>query len=352
MKSHELLQALKPELEVADLFRRLGYFTRAHIDLYPSDTFSKVSDIDVFGIRFDAQLTPSRIVAEVKKNECGTTNILKLHGLGSYLGRCDCYFITGGGSTHCRRVARELDIRVASREKIISVVGKAPSGFIASNPKSIATTFSHLEVLKKKIDRDLYWRYFYLWLEKDPYQRLYHQQDLFESALEHLESDETQAAAKWFRRELFLLSQISIMEVASDCVGVPDTIIKSYIEGRFMNLGTPRKSKEKIKSGVEKLLSIIDELSGNKIEFPEIEILPRYLPTLTKLIQFVLTSARFAQQYLLRNNELNLLMLDGKDIDISKMVSPEQIKYIREFNDLLGRVMHNGPIKDDFRNFL
>ena len=45
-------------------------------------------------------------------------------------------------------------------------------------------------------------------------------------------------------------------------------------------------------------------------------------------------------------------MLDGKDIDISKIVSPEQIKHIREFNDLLGRVMHNGPIKDDFRNFL
>jgi hypothetical protein len=348
----ELLKTLRSELEIADLFRRLGYLTRSHIDIYPYDMVRKVSDIDVFGIRFDGQLTPSRIVAEVKRKECSTTDILKLHGLAAYLTRCEGYFVTGISNPQCRKVAKELNIKLATKAKLSQIMGPAPKGFIQSDPQKIAKTYDYLTLLKKRANKEIFWKYHYLWLEKDPCFRLYQQQDLFDDVSKYLRNSELSEATQWFRREIFLLSQISVLEIASECVGISDSSIEAYLEDRFSNLGTPRKSKERIKSGVERLVNLISNLSGEQFDVPNVEILPRYISTLSILVKFIQSSTRYAQQYLLRNNELSMLLLEGKEADLAKIVSPKQIEFIGKFNDLLGRVLHNGPIEDDFSPFL
>ena len=47
-------EGMEEEVKVSNLFSNLGYFTRAHIQLYPKE--GKITDIDVLCIKFDTHL--------------------------------------------------------------------------------------------------------------------------------------------------------------------------------------------------------------------------------------------------------------------------------------------------------
>jgi hypothetical protein len=347
----QLKEVLKNELQVADLFRGLKYLTFTHIDVYPSDEIKTVSDIDVLGIRFDDELMPTRIIVEVKGHGCKATDILKLYGLGEYFGNSILYFVTEHASMRCVKLARKLNVRVSSRSKLREILGPTPKRFVRSNPSEVRKTFSHLAMIKA-VDSDAYWSFHHLWMERDPYLRLYQQQHLFSSSKEFASKAEMNEAATWFCKHLFIQSMVSVVEIASDCIALDPGVIGPFIEDRFFNLGTDRRSKEKIRNGVGKLVEVIDSLSGGEAKIPEIRLIPEYIPVLIDLVERILKSTKFIQQYLLRNYDVYLNELSGTPKNLSEVASRGEYRFISKFNDTLARLLHNGPISIEFNNYL
>jgi len=346
-----LEEALRSELPVANLYSQLGYFTRFHLNIYPTETTMQLSDIDVFAIRFDSSLMSEITIVEVKEESNKFSDLFKLYGFKSYYGDCRAIFVTKKVHPRIIPVAKKLDINLISFNKLKELAEKGT--FVKAvilSPKDGMKIFENLLKIKDHNKR-LYWEYNYLWLEKDPFRRFYQQQKLFKESLEYLNSESYDDPFSWFRRELFILGFISLVEITSNCITIEDEILGRYIETKFMNIDMPADTKMKVKEGVETLIQKLKEL-GMKIDTEEIEILPKYLPNLEKLIKIFTNSSSYVQYYININENICRLLLQDKPTRISEIAGKETYKYIHNVNDLVLRILHSGPINYDFEWFI
>jgi hypothetical protein len=348
-------EGIKDEAKVANLFIRLGYFTRPHIQIYPSETTQKISDIDVFGVKFDRYLNRQVILVEVKKDSNRMVDLFKLFGFKAYYGNPTTYFISEKIREPFLDIAKSLGINVFSfikLEEMSQLEGKEVEEKIID--RDILSVEKFLRIIRDEFDSEIYWKYHYLWLERNPYTRFFQIQQLFTKT--KVPPEKMKVEVSWLRKELFIVAFLAHLDIANDCIGIETEKIDRYIREKFYEIGTPKEGKMKIKQGVDNLLSILKKLSAEQnqsIEWPTIDVIPKYLENLILLTKQTIKNAPYVNKYLLLNDLVYRANMHGKLIGIDGVVkSSAQARGLKDTNDLILRILHDGPIISDFNNFV
>jgi len=351
------------EVEVANLFSRLGYFTRCHIQIFPIEFRSQASDIDVFATKFDSHLTPEVNLIEVKEGYGKVTELFQLFGFKTYFHPCTAYLVARDILETTLQIAKKLDIRAVTSERLKEIVGRDLK--MAEERKRIFTDLETVDLERvmdslsiiKKSDEELFWRYHYLWLEVDPYQKFYHLQSLFMRALEletRIKDEDLAKALNWYKQELFCLSLLNAISIAYDCIDLNQTQVSHFIEDRFYNVGTSKEGKLKVKKGIETIMGQIDKLSKGMIKVAPVEVIPSYVGNLTTLVMFLIKNAPYVQSYLLIDDNVQRTNLKGKSKSFKEFSTAEiQSKRVEEMNSILLRVLYDGrPFSITFNDFI
>lgn len=338
-------------MPVANLFSELGYFTRFHINIYPTETTMQLSDIDVYAIKFDSSLLEQINIIEVKEESNKFSDLFKLYGFTSYYGNCRSLFIAKKIHPRIIPIAKQLDINLMSFKKLKEIVSKET--MIETETLTLEDGIKFFENLYKvkQIDYELFWNYHYLWLEKDPFKRFYYQQKLFKKTVELLDSIEEKNPIYWLRRELFILSIISLVEITSYCMTIEDGILNMYLENKFLNVDIPADSKIKIKEGIDVLINTIKKIDPS-IDTPAIEITPTYISDIEKIIKLFIKFSNEVQWYININEIIYKLILKEKAKNLAEITNKKEYKFVHEINDIILRILHSGPIKEDFKWFI
>lgn len=349
------------EAEVDNLFARLGFFTRSHIQVFPIDLRTSASDIDVLAIRFNPYLIPEFNLIEVKEGSSKVSKLFQLYGLKSYFGNSNAYYVVEGTYDTVVEISKHLGIRTLSHSRLMTLVRKELKRaerrkriFVDLDESHIRKTVDFLSLIKK-LDQELYWRYHYLWLETDPYKKFYDLQRLFKKVREaDTSEDPTKEAIAWYKREIFTLSVVAVGLMAYDCIDLESDTLYSYVENRFYNIGTSKEGKLKIEKGISMLVEQIEKLSEGQIKVPKTEIVPSYVQNLVKLLTLFIMDTPYVQSYLLIDNSIYRTNLRGESKNLKEFTSADiQYRRMKELNELLLKVLYEGePTEIVFNDFV
>jgi len=349
------------EAEVDNLFSKLGFFTRAHIQIFPSDFKASASDIDVLAVEFNPYLIPEFNIIEVKEGPAKITTLFQLYGFKTYFGNCNAYYVAREIYGTTLEISRRLGIRTLSHDRLVSLVGQQLRRAKERKRISVDLETTHLgSVINylsaiRQMDPELFWRYHYLWLEKNPYDKFYQLQRLF-GKVRKLESSEEPArkATAWYKREIFILALLSLCLMAQDCIDIDSAGIFPYVEDRFYNIGTSKEGKLKVEKGISILVEQIEKLSHGLIKAPMVEILPSYVEDLARLVKLLVKDAAYAQSYLSIDNNVHRTNLREESKNLKEFTTSEfQYQRMRELNGLLLDILYEGdPIEVVFNDFV
>lgn len=351
------------EIEVSNLFSKLGYFTRCHLQIYPIDLRNQASDIDVFAAKFDSHLTPETNLIEVKEGYGKTTELFQLFGFKTYFHPNTAYLICKEILDTTLQISKKLDIRALSFDRLQEIVERdlkfaeeRKSIVIDIERSDLERTIDYLLIIKKN-QEELFWRYHYLWLETNPYSRFYNFQSLFQKSLdleEKIHDGELARALHWYEQELFCVSLLDAISIASDCISLKQNQVSQYIQDKFYNIGTSKEGKLKVKKGIETLVEQIDKLSKGMIKVAPIEVIPSYVSNLIALVTFLIKNAPYVQSYLLVDSNVQKMNLKGKSKRFAEFATSElQSKKIEEMNSRLLNILYEGkPISITFNDFV
>ena len=174
---------------------------------------------------------------------------------------------------------------------------------------------------------------------------------MFQKTANYYKSQILQDPIIWFRRELFILSYLSVIEIASKCISIDKKILNSYIENNLLNVGIPMDSKLNIKKGVDLFIEEIKKV-GIKYDLEQIEIVPKYMTNMIKLIERIIKSSKYMQQNLNINENLNRIITKNNEKHISESLDEKYYRNVSEINTLLLRILHNDSILPDFSLFI
>lgn len=343
-----LNKSLSNEIYVSNMYDKLGYFTRFHINIYPLEkTTKQLSDIDVLAIKFDESLFNNNVIIEVKEQSNKFSDLFKLYGFKTYFGNSNSVFITKRIHPRTIPIAESLEINILSFNKLKEIISdRKIIDHVEYNVDDGLRIFSYLDEIKK-LNKGLFWNYHYIWVEKDPYIKLYKIQKMFESTNKIYKQDTESKEIQWFRKELFITGFIAVLEISSRSISIDEDILQSYLENKLLNIGIPLESKQKIKSNID---ALIDELQNLDLDLKidEIDIYPKYLDNFNKLIRLLIKNAKYAQKFLLKNESIHRLCLKQNGKHISEIMDEKEYKLLMKINTLLLLVLHNGPINPDF----
>lgn len=344
---------LHEEIDVANFFSKLGYFTRFHIQIYPEvGNKGQISDIDVFTIKFDNLLLPTRNIVETKRGTDKVSALFQLYGFKQYFEDCNVFFVNKRTSHRNFNVANKLNIKAYSFNRLRQITKNYPKY------RTINLTYDNGQKLLKflervkKINSTLYWDYHYLWIETNPFKKLNDIQEMFKITDEIYNKFCQEKAFLWFRRELFLMAFLSVIEISSKCIALDNYYINNYIEDQFYNLGTSKKRKFEIKEAVDSLLGIIKENLGEDVDLT-LDLIPSWIDLLTKIIKKIVFNAKYANVFLLINENVHKSYATGKPQNIAYFTANEsEKKMISSINTDLLKILHREHVKKDFNHFL
>jgi hypothetical protein len=344
-------KGLEKETEVSNFFSSQGYFTRPHVQLYPKE--GQISDIDVLCIRFDNQLVEQRTIIEVKSSNDSYSTIFQLYGLKTYFGNCDAFFVCDKIGLNTLKITKELGIKVFSFKTLNKIAEKD------MKLKSIELKPAHLLKIHdlflkkvKSINSNLFWGYNDIWLERNPYLKLYKIQGLFKLTEDVFQDNAGDESFLWFRKELFMLSLVSVYEIASDCIELDPKLIDEYLEEKYYNLGIPRDKKMQLKEGIDKLVSLFEEREGIHLDIT-FEIIPKWIPILSGCVKKIISTSKYAQKNLLLNERIfkSFLIEDPKSIE-EITNNRTRLDIVTKLNTEVLKILHNQQIKPDFEFFI
>jgi hypothetical protein len=351
------------EIEVSNLFSKLGYFTRCHLQIYPTDLKNNASDIDVIAIKHDSHLVPETILIEVKEGYGRVSELFQVFGFKSYFQPTTTYLVSREILEVTKHISKKLGIHALTFERLNEIVQKdlryATERKWLSVPlerKDLERIIDHLLAIKK-MHEDLYWKYHYLWLETDPYLKLFSLQNLFSLSrdLENASKEtDVKEAIEWYQQEIFCLSVLATLSIAYDCMDLAGKDISEYIQDRFYNIGTSKEGKMKVKRGVDTLIQLIDKLSKGSVKVDPIEVIPNYVDSIVDLVKFIISNSSYIQYYLTIDSNVQKLNLKGKGDNFRHLaVSELQSEMVEKLNTKVLSILYNGkPVSMTFKNFV
>lgn len=344
------LGGLKEEIEVSNFFARLGYFTRFHVQLYPKE--GKISDIDVLGAKFENHLFPTRNIIETKRSSNSTKAIFQLYGLKNFYKNCNAFFVNNKISYNTFKITNELDIKVYSFDRLKNLSKKDikyPS--IDINEEKGYELIGFIDTIKRDVDNSLFWEYHGLWLENNPFKRLNTIKEMFEVTDEFYGDHKDKKAFLWLRKELFALAFLSILEIASRCIELDNFTINTYIEDQFYNLGTTKDRKLQLKEGLDVVLRIFQEKTGEKIDF-KFDIIPEWSNLLIRVVKKIINNANYANKYLLINEQVLKSFIMDRPRNIEIFTDRMTQKVLPSINSDILQILHKEHIFEDFNDYI
>lgn len=345
---------VREEVQAANLLIGSGYLVRPHIQIYPDEFTGKMTDIDVFATKFDSNMNQSILLVECKKGTQKFADLFKLYGFKTYYGNCQAMFISDNIGAEFRETSDKLGIRATSFQTLISIVKQ--SGETIDERYTEDDLANVEEFLKdvKEYDKELYWRYHYVWLERDPFRRFYHLQRLFSMSMKANQGELAESPSLvWYRREVFILSLMCLAEMSSYCADVEQKRLGAYIESRFYDIGTPKEGKEKIRRGVDALVKKIEELSGEPMGFKGLELIPSYVTELVPIVKRFVARPKYAQSTLLLDDLIYRKNLHALSMNIAKLAkSSYQSEDVKAINNAALKILCEGPITAEFNDFV
>ena len=321
---------------------------------------NQVTDIDVYAVRYSAQLSSSVCIIEAMGNRDSVSEVFRVYGFKSYFRNCDAILVSDRIDPIVLDTAKKLSLRLFSLNRLRELsannakwVGKRKS-FVPISVEDGMKVLTFLGTIKA-LDAQLYWSYHYLWLENNPYLKLVRLHDLSERCAGFLNAahQSESTATEWYLKELMLLSLLSCVEIAGECIDLPLTELEAYLVDKFYNLGTSRESKMKIKGSIQALVDIIGELSHGGISAPPVEIVPSYLTDLTQTVKFLIRNAPFVQSYILLNEAVYRNHLCGRSTNIRQIASSAvQQESVVQLNAMLLKVLYGSSTPPAFNDFV
>jgi len=346
---------------LANLYNLLGYFTRFHITIYPTQLRNQATDIDVYAIRYSSQLVPSVYIVEAMGKGDSVSEVFRMYGFKSYFRNCDAILVSDRIDALVLDTAKKLGLKAFSlarlRELTANDVDWARRKQRPHVPISISDAQRVLGFLKtiKTLDEQLFWVYHYLWLENNPYLKLLRLHDLSERCSKFLKAtrEEDAVATSWYLKEIMMLSLLSCIEIAADCIDLLPTQLNDYLADRFYNLGTSKESKMRIKDSIQVLVDTIRELSQGKIKIPDVEIVPSYLSDLAQTVKLVIENAPFIQTYVLLDEMIYRKNLQSVSKNIREVAFGDtQRNSIVKLNASILKVLHGSSVPSIFNDFV
>ena len=169
---------------------------------------------------------------------------------------------------------------------------------------TLAFVISLTPILAKSLLNWAEFKYHYLWLERDPFSRFIHIQNIFSKTNQVLNENSPQSDLHWFRSEVFMQGFLCCMEMASECFILEPGYISQYVKNKIFHVGIPKEGKLKIKEGIDNLLSVLKTIptDGPDIVIPSFEIMPDFIDNLIKLVSHLTRKSLFLQKYLMAND--------------------------------------------------
>lgn len=349
------------EVELANMYNLMGYFTRFHVTIYPAQLRNQATDIDLYAIRFSNQLNPSLFIVEAMGTRDSVSEVFRTYGFKSYFRNCEAILVSDKVDPLVLDTSKKLGIRIFSISRLREITANDVRWAKERSKPHVPLTVddglriqSFLKTLKT-LDDPLFWQYHYLWLENNPYLKLAKLRVLSEKASSFLSTanQQNRKAIEWFLTETLLLSMVALIEIASDCIDVSPGDIDGYLIDRFYNLGTSKESKMRAKQSVQLLVDTIKELSGGKVTAPDVEIVPSYVNKLGPLVRSIIDNAPFMQSHLLLNEAVYRNRLQGNSENIREFTTGDiQKKSVTQTNGLLLRILYDSTIPSIFNDFV
>jgi hypothetical protein len=329
------------------LFWNYGYFVRRNIRMMLKRG-SDITDLDVYAIKFDEFLRPTKIAVECKHSEGGFDSILQLRGISDYY---------------------EVDVPIIVRKKIDSNA----HDFI-NDLNMMGITHSHLEDLEqyfniqdnensfyklydlfstdKKISeiraklisspniKDILWQLQESWMVRNPYERFtFHRNiyDLLKKEILKTNDADLLNSLYIFIFENHILTALSCVEIASTLIERDKLNRKSKLTTNLLGGNISLGEKRKLVSLVQDII----KTSGLPIDEKLFKLEPEYIDNLNELIGEMIKNPFVCQKYIrfldftIYNFIINQKKIDIKEISKSIKIPSNLINYFTKWNELL-----------------
>lgn len=350
------------EYRTTRLFYNLGYFTRRRVPLksYFFPEKSDITDLDVYGIKWDLDLTPKVVIGmctKTKKHAAPANRILWLRGLKEFLGASQTYLVMPRITPKFKTFANENSVipldheRFSELEEQLKISGW--EGFFALD--NLTRHMKNWDSVKKEAKTETRHHYWFLvshfWTMPNNIRIkriITHAQDL----IGHVSLDKP--LHQWLLIESIILFSVALMGFCNELSPLSEGDRKKYVHVKMIEgIGT-LEDQEKVLKTVRALVGSI--LEDYKLEMPsgllsEIKIPPpSYTPQLTELLMRLLDKSslsvevpRFLDywlyEYALRgktvdqNRLLSIFKLNQEDMDILAKLSKNVARFLDTKSD-------------------
>lgn len=278
-----------------------GYFVRRDLPL-SLRRGADISDIDVFGVRFDSLLQPHRVALEAKHSDTGFSTLLQHRGI------CDYYAVDLPGvvresmTQEVRKFLKDLGmigITLSHLADLEAETGADKLSYLGSfSPAAEAVIAeSLLTLMSDRKTKDLRWQLAESWMVRDPYARY----DAFAAChtailpvYAEYKATAFQRALRWLLLENFVGTVETVIEIASLLLDEPKTSRKGALTSRFLGGEALQKKKREVVESVRKLIEATQIGIGE--EYFSLD--PPYIDGVNKVVGEMLHSRSLCQDYL------------------------------------------------------
>ena len=340
------------ELRLHYLLWNMGYFVRRNIKLV-LEKGVEITDIDVYGIKFEELLRPTKIAIECKHQESGFGNILKLRGISDYYGIdfpilvrekisipihdfMRSLGVMGFTHSHLSDIERHLDLKSESYETF----EKHDPKWLHSVESGVIIEDNTNELSSNRETKQLIWELYESWMIRDPYKRYIHLRYSYNN-LKKLISDkydgDMEKSLKWLTFEIIILSTLSCIEMASSLFDVPTYHKKDKLVTNL--LGGEVSSNEK--KNIVNIVREIIEVTGLDIDKTKFNLEQQFTPELYELIKELMKHPVLCQTYLrFVDYEIYSYVLKENEVDLDVLkklfnISSKEIDLFSKWNMLL-----------------
>ncbi len=309
----------------------LGYFARRDIRLM-LEKGVEITDIDVYGIKFEELLKPTKIAIECKHQEKGFGSILKLRGIADYYGIdfpilvrenismpvhdfIKSMGMMGFTHEHLSDIEGDLGFDVDNYENFDNYDACAPYSMDSSAISEYATN----KLTSNKDTKQLILQLYESWMIRDPYKRYIHLREM-NNTLKKLTSnkyDENfKKSLKWLTFEIIIISALSCIEMASSLFDVPTYHKKDKLITNLLGGEVSLKEKKNIVNIVRDII----EVTGLDIDKNRFKLEQEFVPELHELLKELMTNSSLCQKYLrFLDYQIYAYVLREIDIDLNKL---------------------------------
>lgn len=334
------------EAQLHYLLWNMGYFVRRNIRLM-LEKGVEITDIDVYGIKFEELLRPTKIAIECKHQESNFGNILKLRGISDYYNIDFPILVREKISLSALDFLKSLNMMGFTHNHLEDIEKNIGKPFEKSDPigpysiENGSYIENSVKILNSNNDmKKLIWDLHETWMIRDPYKRYMHLRDSCNIVIKITSDDfdeKFETSLNWLIFEIIILAALSCIEIATTLFDVPTYHKKNILTTNLLGGDISRKEKKNVVQIVREII----EVTGIDIDKKMFKLEPEFIPELHELLKELMKYPVLCQTYLrFLDYEVSAYIIKEKEIDLDKLknifnISTHKIDMFSKWNMLL-----------------